>query len=112
MSFTAGPWQVESKAMGGHLVSTVSEPLHEIALVYTNAHGLENAHLMASAPELLDCLDEVVDWLSRNRVYEHYDISALVNMIEAAVAKSAGVDVNAARREMSESMRLIQEHDL
>lgn len=59
MSFTPGPWKVDAKSVGGFLVSTQAEPVHEIANVYTNARGRENAHLIAAAPQMLQVLETI-----------------------------------------------------
>jgi len=97
-SFTPGPWVVGDKP-GRHITTKPNEQGGREVICDGYAIGrLPNAHLMASAPEMLSVLEKVQNWL-REYVSQHGShpmdggLAEMHNDILAIVAKARGGSV-------------------
>lgn len=107
MRATSGPWMVDQQANHGYLVSTQDQPVHEIALVYINQRGLENAHLISAAPEMFETLQILLHECCELRQPMHMGHELLIKSI---IDKAEGRI--AARKEMATSQKIIGEYGL
>jgi len=83
--FTPGPWDVHETSQGLEIHPLSDEHgLIVIADVQGAPQNEANARLIASAPELLEALQEAVDCL------KHGEYHATLKMAQAAIAKATG----------------------
>lgn len=94
--FTPGPWSIESRQLEGKNDFAVSPAAGNAGFVTALTHGPDaeaNACLIASAPELYEALDELIE-LARPNVYPQPDKPdspyAKLERARAALAKARG----------------------
>lgn len=96
-TYTQGPWFLEGNfdpTTGRQLGGWVScfppggAPLFEISPVTGSKEEIcANAHLLAAAPELLEALQEAIEWDS----HDDHDVPAVwLDVARAAVSKAKG----------------------
>jgi hypothetical protein len=89
MKHTPGPWAIGIEtdndqaqiisADGWHLASVALDPLPA------------NARLIAAAPDLLEALEDVAEWLSTGKCDGvGFDEESVLDVIRAAIARSKG----------------------
>jgi hypothetical protein len=87
MKHTIGNWEVSNgrRILGdGFYVDTEKEL---VAYCGSKNKAEANARLIASAPELLDCLKEALEWLPELGVHNN---SPTLNKFKQAIAKAEG----------------------
>lgn len=97
MNYTPGPWRAELDACTGcgQIVSNLSDSYFgQIIAIIRDANSdcelltyerKANAYLIATAPELLEALEDIVDWISvHDKATEKY------NRAKAAINKAKG----------------------
>lgn len=85
--YTPGPWKTVQKLNGGPAVEPVNEQAHFVIchMPFSSKTTWANAKLIAAAPELLEALEGIVDWIS-----VHDKAADKYNAAKTAIAKAKG----------------------
>lgn len=88
MSHTKGPWKWED----GYIVDSqqVPYPVASVNAMGSIAESEANARLIAAAPEMLDALNLVLDYLHAFQEEEYSDERKLRVLIEGIINKATG----------------------
>lgn len=90
MKHTPGSWTVRKVGPRPHL-EVMGPNDSSIAAMYGNANDVDNAHLIAAAPDLLAALREMLHQFADHEQYDEdgHDTAA-INKARAAIAKAEG----------------------
>jgi hypothetical protein len=90
--FTPGPWKKFSRWNDRYLAVIDSIPDRDGAVVancichvaLTNDDCVANANLIAAAPEMLACLEELLEWICSGYDASIYDIEEAARVVQKA----------------------------
>lgn len=93
---TPGPWEPHIYESGGFEIVSA----HERKFIITSRNGyqewdrgnesIDNAHLIAAAPELLEALEAAVSWIEDDRCDDEYIAEEWYHEARSAIAKARG----------------------
>lgn len=93
MTHTPGPWHLQDCPAGGKLLLRGTEGKRHLQS-HLQIVPTEDAILIASAPDLLQTLRDIAEWLETDKVDGvAFDDDSALDAIRAAIAKAEGKEI-------------------